>query len=114
MIKLNKKYIGKTGFLFIAMISVFVTGALLAGEETPVTISSAVDKSRIRIGDVITYTVAVSYTKNVKVKAPGAGENLGAKSGLKVILDLVIFLGVRNELKHFKIACAGFRSMSLT
>ncbi|MCD6115691.1 hypothetical protein J7K93_01640 [bacterium] len=78
MIKLNKKYIGRTGFLLVGIILIFVTGALLAGEETPVTISSAVDKSRIKIGDVITYTVTVSYLKNVEVKAPGAGENLGA------------------------------------
>jgi len=79
MIRLNKKSISRrTGFASAAVILIFSAGTLLYSGEAPVKVSSAVDKSRIRIGDVITYTVIVSYDKGVEVKAPGAGENLGA------------------------------------
>lgn len=46
-------------------------------EEAPVSIGSQVDKSRITIGDVITYTVAITHDENVAVFLPGQAANLG-------------------------------------
>jgi len=48
---------------------------LLAQDE--ISISSRVDKSRITIGDLITYTVEVVHHKNIQVEMPGVGANLG-------------------------------------
>lgn len=47
------------------------------GEEAPISLASSVDKSRITIGDLIHYTVTVTYQKDVTVKSPGPGANLG-------------------------------------
>ncbi len=47
------------------------------GEEAPISVTSSVDKSRITIGDLIHYTVIVTYKKGVTVKSPGTGANLG-------------------------------------
>ena len=47
-------------------------------QHAPVSVSSSVDKTRIKIGDVVTYTVSISYDKDIKIKPPGSGENLGA------------------------------------
>ncbi len=49
----------------------------LHGEEAPISLTSFVDKSRITIGDLIQYTVMVRYKKDVTVKSPGTGANLG-------------------------------------
>jgi hypothetical protein len=48
-----------------------------AGLDVPVTVASAVDKSRIRIGDLIRYTVTVTHGKGVDARTPGTGANLG-------------------------------------
>lgn len=45
--------------------------------EGPVALSSRVDKSRITIGDLITYTVTVTHDEDVTVTLPGTGANLG-------------------------------------
>ena len=62
-----------------------LTGLILAlfaptlawAQEAPLTVTSAVDKSRITIGDLIEYTVTVAHQKGVKVEMPGLGANLG-------------------------------------
>ena len=46
-------------------------------QEDPIAISSSVDKARIRIGDLITYTVTVTHDKDIQVEMPGLGANLG-------------------------------------
>ena len=46
-------------------------------QEAQISISSCVDKSRITIGDLITYTVTVTHDKDVRVEMPGLGANLG-------------------------------------
>jgi hypothetical protein len=48
-----------------------------SADAPPLTVTSAVDKSRITIGDLIEYTVTVSSQKGVKVEMPGLGANLG-------------------------------------
>lgn len=64
--------------LGISGIIVAAFAATLAfADEPPVTVSSAVDRSRITIGDLIEYTVTVAHQKNVKVEMPGLGANLG-------------------------------------
>ncbi len=52
-------------------------GAAAAAEQPPVSVSSAVDKSKITIGDLIRYTVTVAHDTSVRVEMPGAGANLG-------------------------------------
>ena len=46
-------------------------------QEAPVTVSSSVDKSRIHIGDLITYSILVSHDPDVAIQMPGLGANLG-------------------------------------
>ena len=54
-----------------------LTGARVLAGDAPVSISSSVDKSRITIGDLITYTVSVVHDEDVTVEMPGLGANLG-------------------------------------
>ncbi len=61
----------------MTLILAFFALTLAWAEEPPVTVTSAVDKSRITIGDLIEYTVKVSHRKDVKVEMPGLGANLG-------------------------------------
>ena len=46
-------------------------------QEAPISIGSQVDKSRITIGDVITYTVTITHDQNVDIFLPGQAANLG-------------------------------------
>lgn len=69
-----KKHLLVGSVLIIGLI--FIPGKS-QGEEAPISISSSVDKSRITIGDLIHYTVTVTYKKDVTVKSPGTGANLG-------------------------------------
>jgi hypothetical protein len=48
-----------------------------AAQDSPVTAASRVDKSRIKIGDLIRYTVTVTHQKGVDARTPGTGANLG-------------------------------------
>jgi hypothetical protein len=67
----------KFGFKKFFLISVFLICVHGWAQEDPVTISSSVDKARIRIGDLITYTVTVTHDKDIRVEMPGLGANLG-------------------------------------
>jgi hypothetical protein len=55
--------------------------ALLAGWQYPalsqVTVESKVDRSKILIGDVITYSVIITHAADVKLERPSPGKNLG-------------------------------------
>jgi len=46
-------------------------------QEPPISLSSSVDKSRITIGDLITYSIMVSHEPDIQVMMPGLGANLG-------------------------------------
>ncbi len=46
-------------------------------QDAQISVSSAVDKARITIGDLITYTVTVVHDEDVTVELPGLGANLG-------------------------------------
>lgn len=62
-------------FLFFQILIMFC--APIWAQEDPIAISSSVDKARIRIGDLITYTVTVTHNKDIQVEMPGLGANLG-------------------------------------
>ena len=50
----------------------------LFAQEDAISISTSVDKSRMTIGDLITYTVAVAHDEEIRVEMPGLGANLGS------------------------------------
>ncbi len=59
------------------LIATLFLASLAWAQEAPLTVTSAVDKSLITIGDLIEYTVTVAHQKGVKVEMPGLGANLG-------------------------------------
>ncbi len=61
-------------FFLILILLICVSGW---AQEDPIAISSSVDKARIRIGDLITYTVTVTHEKDIHIEMPGLGANLG-------------------------------------
>lgn len=61
----------------IPVMILVLTAGWLRAQESPVSLSSRVDKSKITIGDLITYTVTVTHDEGVKIKMPGLGANLG-------------------------------------
>ena len=66
----------------IWQISIFVLSLFLVNiafsATGKVTLEAKVDKNRIRIGDLITYTISVTYDDSVKIEMPSLGANLGA------------------------------------
>jgi len=50
----------------------------LFAQESPVAVESKVDKSNITIGDTVRYAVKLTRDKNVQVRWPALGANLGA------------------------------------
>ncbi len=50
----------------------------LFAQESPVAVESRVDKSNITIGDTVRYAVKLTRDKNVQVRWPALGANLGA------------------------------------
>ncbi len=67
----------QTAFLFTWLLAGLAVGSGAAAPKPSVTAASAVDKSRITIGDLIRYTVTVSHPKDIAVATPGTGANLG-------------------------------------
>lgn len=51
---------------------------LVIGQDNSISVDSKVDKSRITIGDLVTYSVIVTRSPDVQVKMPELGSNLGA------------------------------------
>ncbi len=64
-------------FLIPLLLCLRPAGLYPAGLDVPVTVASAVDRSRIKIGDLIRYTVTVTHGKGVDARTPGTGANLG-------------------------------------
>ncbi|MFQ5738413.1 MAG: hypothetical protein ACE5JX_05330 [Acidobacteriota bacterium] len=50
---------------------------LMAASNTPISVSSGVDRDRITVGDLIQYTVTVVSDPDIQVKLPGPVEKLG-------------------------------------
>ncbi|MCA9734180.1 MAG: hypothetical protein H6696_02380 [Deferribacteres bacterium] len=55
---------------------IFLSLSLKANAQ--VRVNSSVDKSRIKIGDLIQYEVHFYYDKGIEIQTPGLGSNLGA------------------------------------
>ena len=66
----------RTFALFVLAAFLFLLPGTIQGQEK-ISLATSVDKSTITIGDLITYTVAVSRDPQVQVKMPSLGENLG-------------------------------------
>ena len=56
----------------------FLTNPAFSQEETALSVSSEVDRSTIKIGDVIEYRVKVLHGEKVQISWPSLGSNLGA------------------------------------
>ncbi|MDZ7370675.1 MAG: hypothetical protein ONB12_05855 [candidate division KSB1 bacterium] len=69
-----KGVIKKTALFFLIGLAAFESNA--AADE--ITAESTVDRSRMLIGDVITYTVRVVYDPAIEIQMPALGANLGA------------------------------------
>jgi len=54
-----------------------LTAVWIRAQDSPISLSSRVDKSKITIGDLITYTVTVAYDEGMQIQMPGLGANLG-------------------------------------
>lgn len=57
--------------LFIALLISIQTN------EEKISVSSSIEKSVMRIGDKIKYTITIDYDKSLKIEAPGSAINLG-------------------------------------
>lgn len=64
--------------LFLICTLIVLIGTHLWAQSNHVSIESKVDRSKITIGDRITYTILVKRGENVQVEFPDFGENLGA------------------------------------
>lgn len=56
----------------------FISFVVLQKVNAQVRVSSSVDKSRIKIGDLIRYEVRFNYADGIEIQTPGLGSNLGA------------------------------------
>jgi len=73
--KRNMEYRINKCMIFFLFFLLFISGYAFPQEK--IAISSSVDKSRIKIGDIINYRVKVVHDKDIEVKMPGTGANLG-------------------------------------
>ena len=63
---------------YIIPFLLFPMGFIVAEDEQPlIEVTSAVDTSRITIGDRITYTISIDYADSLRIERPGEGVNLG-------------------------------------
>ncbi len=67
----------KICYAAIFLLSILWTNIVLAGTGH-VSLQAKVDKNRIRIGDLIKYSIIVTHDDSVKIKMPLLGANLGA------------------------------------
>lgn len=65
--------------LFMAWVSIFIllAGSLLIAEEE-ISLLTKVDRNKIKIGDLIQYSIVVTRDENVNIEMPNLGANLGA------------------------------------
>lgn len=62
-------------FLFI--LCIFIVSGIQAQENPLIEVDAEVDTALITIGDRINYTIAINRDKNLQIKKPGEGLNLG-------------------------------------
>ena len=80
--------------IFVYNICLLFVGFSWSQESRPlIEVNSAVDTSRITIGDRITYTVSINHVDTMRVEKPGEGVNLGQFE----IKDYKIYDPVREE-----------------
>jgi hypothetical protein len=73
------EYKFRTRFLVLWVIFAFLLAArFISGQDSAISIDSQVDKSTIRIGDLVTYSVILTYRGNIQVEKPELAANLGA------------------------------------
>jgi hypothetical protein len=65
--------------ILVFIVSVLlITGLLFSQDTRPlIEVTSAVDTSRITIGDRITYTITIDHADTMRIEKPGEGVNLG-------------------------------------
>ena len=61
--------------IFVLLILAFIS--ITSAQNSLIEINSAVDTSRITIGDRIKYVVTIDYSDSLAIEHPGAGINLG-------------------------------------
>ncbi|MBN2105555.1 hypothetical protein JW835_16070 [bacterium] len=61
---------------FLSVLFFGLAAILISQGDVPISVSSQVDKARIRIGDLIHYSVTVIYNDSVQVEMPGFAANL--------------------------------------
>jgi hypothetical protein len=71
-----KRNVLRYGVCFLYSVLFLIT-EIAYTQEPPISIASSVDKSRITIGDLITYSITVSHDPDIQVQMPGLGANLG-------------------------------------
>lgn len=76
LINRKLKMLYKSNIYIILLVFLLILSGY-ASEQGEIAVSSSVDKSRIKIGDIINYTVKVIHDKNIEVNMPGTGANLG-------------------------------------
>jgi hypothetical protein len=65
-------------FVLIIFVFLLIFNFISAQEDRPlIEVTSAVDTSRITIGDRVTYTITIDYVDTMRVEKPGEGVNLG-------------------------------------
>lgn len=65
----------QTGWQVALLIALWV--GTLSAQSSLIEVQAKVDKAEITIGDRITYTLIIDRAKNVQIKSPGQGTNLG-------------------------------------
>jgi len=60
------------------IVALCITLAAAALAQDNITVNSAVDKDKILIGDVVTYSVQVAHDENIELQMPALAANLGA------------------------------------
>ncbi len=63
-------------FVFIFLNLIIGLSNLIA-EEGKISLQAKVDKSKIKIGDLINYSIEVRHDENIEIKMPNLGANLG-------------------------------------
>lgn len=65
-------------FLWLSSLLLFASSVLAQGTaESPISVESRIDKSKITIGDTVRYTVRLTHDPQVRVRWPALGANLG-------------------------------------
>ena len=73
-----KNFCLRKNFLSIIFIINLVFSTVVHGQSGSIAIQSRVDRNKIRIGDLIKYTIIVQHDKNVEIQMPALGANLGS------------------------------------